>query len=257
MARRWVLNPNAAPTRLDPVALSQALLAEAKRVSGPAQCARLGELSSQLHGISPEPIEGDAARVAFWANLYNALVLHCLCLAPLRGSLLWHLRRFDRAAYRVGSHDYPLTLIENGILRVNRRPPMRLRRTLRRSDPRLRAAPGELDPRIHFALNCGARSCPPVESYSPTDLDAQLEAATRSYLQQETRVEAPRGRVVLPRLLRIYRQDFGERRAQLEFVAARTPAVRDLLDSGQRVTVRYAGFDWTVAAPAALRATAR
>jgi hypothetical protein len=59
-------------------------------------------------------------------------------------------------------------------------------------------------------------------------------------------VDEQRGRVVLPRLLRIYRQDFGDRRAQLEFAAARAPQVRELLDSGRRITVRYGSFDWTI-----------
>ncbi|MCA1697962.1 MAG: DUF547 domain-containing protein, partial [Actinobacteria bacterium] len=100
-------------------------------------------------------------------------------------------------------------------------------------------------------------SCPPIESYSAAGLDPQLEAATHSYLQQETQVDTQRGRVVLPRLLRIYRQDFGDRRAQLEFIAARAPQVSELLHSGRRLAVRYASFDWTVAMPPALRATAR
>ena len=34
------------------------------------------------------------------------------------------------------------------------------------SDPRHQVALSSLDPRIHFALNCGARSCPPICVYT-------------------------------------------------------------------------------------------
>jgi hypothetical protein len=244
------LNPRRAEPDLGAVELSQRLLAEARAATAPEQCARLDALTGQLHAVAPLTIEGDAARIAFWANLYNALVLHCLCLKPLRGSLLRHLRLFNRIAYRVGSHDYPLNLIENGLLRGNRRPPFRLRRPLRRLDPRLGSAPSRVDTRIHFALNCGARSCPPIRVYEPESLDADLELATRAYLETETVLEPGRRRVRLPRLMRLYAADFGDRAAQLAFAADHLPELRGWIDEGAGdVRVGYGRFDWTVAPP--------
>jgi len=253
MARARLLNPQASPPSLDPLALSRQILAEARAISGPEQCARLDALTGQLHGLEPERIDGDGARIAFWANLYNALVVHCLCLRPLRGSLLFHLRLFDRVAYRVGRHAYPLNLIENGVLRANRRAPYRLRRPLRASDPRLAVAPSTIDPRIHFALNCGARSCPPIRAYEPESLDEQLDAATRAYLQTETRLETEPRRVTLPRLMRLYAVDFGDRDEQLRFAARYLPQLADWLgERTARVRVAYGRFDWSVApAPSA------
>jgi Protein of unknown function, DUF547 len=250
MARLRILNPDPAPAELNAVALSREVLAEAKAVADPCQCTRLDALAAQLHGVVPERIGGDAGRIAFWANLYNALMLHCLCLRPLRGNLLWHLRLFDRVAYRVGAHDYPLNLIENGVLRANRRAPFRLRRPLRPSDPRLAGAPSRLDCRIHFALNCGARSCPPIRDYDPDSLDEQLELATRTYMGAEAAVDPGRQRVRLPRLMRLYRADFGDHDQQLEFAARYLPELRDWLDEGAgQVRVGYGRFDWTVARP--------
>lgn len=247
MARARILNPAAGPTRLEAVDLSREILAEARAIHDPAHCARLHALTAQLPGVAPERIDGDAARIAFWANLYNALVLHCLSLKPLRGSLLWHLRLFNRVAYRVGGHDYPLNLIENGILRVNRRAPFRLWRPLRSRDPRLAAMLSRIDPRIHFALNCGARSCPPIRDYDPEALDAQLELSTRTYLDAETVLEPERGRVRLPGLMRLYAADFGDRASQLEFASRYVPGLADLLGEGADARVRYSRFDWSVA----------
>jgi hypothetical protein len=250
MARLRILNPDRAPTELEAVALSREILAEARAIEEPRQCTRLDVLAGQLHGIATERIGGDAARIAFWANLYNALILHCLCLSPVRGTLLRHLRMFDRVAYLVGDRPYALNVIEHGVLRRNGRPPLRLGRALRPSDARLRGSPGRLDPRIHFALNCGARSCPPVRSYDADRLDAQLDLATASYLEAESVVDSERRRVTLPRLMRIYRADFGRRREQLEFAARYLPEVRGWIGNGAEIRIGYGRFDWTAARPA-------
>jgi hypothetical protein len=248
MTRARVLNPRTSTPSLDPLALSRQILAEARAISAPEQCARLDALTGQLHGLEPDRIDGDDARIAFWVNLYNALVVHCLCLRPLPGSLLFHLRLFNRIAYRVGRHVYPLNVIENGVLRVNRRPPYRLRRPLRASDPRLAVAPSAIDPRIHFALNCGARSCPPIRAYEPESLDEQLDVAAGAYLESETRVEPQQRRVTLPRLMRLYAADFGDRDEQLRFAARYLPQLADWLDERTaRIRVAYGRFDWIVA----------
>jgi hypothetical protein len=44
----------------------------------------------------------------------------------------------------------------------------------------------ELDPRIHFALNCGAVSCPPIRFYTAANVPEQLEMATINYLVHDT-----------------------------------------------------------------------
>jgi hypothetical protein len=243
-----VLNPRGVEADIAPLALSQAILAAAQAITSPQGCQRLDALAGQLHGMRPPELEGDAARIAFWANLYNALLLHCLCLKPVRGSVLMHVRLFGGLAYEIGGHQYTLNMIEHGLLRVNCRPPLHLRRPLRGTDPRLAGAPARPDFRIHFTLNCGARSCPPVRQYDASDLDAQLETATRAYLQAETTVDAARCRVELPGLMRLYRRDFGSSRNQLDFAARHLPDLEGLREScGKRVQVGYGRFDWTAA----------
>jgi hypothetical protein len=252
MSAVTILNRHPAEHTLPAVELSRRILGEARSISGPEECAPLDRLAGQLAGIDPAEIEGDAARIAFWANLYNALLLHCVCLRPVRGSMLRHPRLFSRIAYDVGGHPYSLTLIEHGVLRRNRRAPFHLRRPLRDSDPRLAAAPTGLEPRIHFALNCGARSCPPIRSYDPAELEAQLEMATGAYLETEARVDRERCRVVLPRLMRLYSADFGPPREQIAFAARYLPELEGCRrESSVRIRVRYGRFDWTAAAPSA------
>jgi Protein of unknown function, DUF547 len=247
IGRPQVLNPGSAEAELEPVELSRRLLGDARRAEDATGCAGLERLARQLHGVDPTAIEGDQARIAFWVNLYNALVLHCLCRRPLKGNLLFHLRMFDRVAYQVGPHTYPLNLIENGVLRGNRRAPFRPRRPLGRNDPRAAAAPERVDERIHFALNCGAVSCPPIQAYGARSLDAQLEAATTVYLRSETTIDGDRCSVRLPSLMRLYRADFGAREDQIAFAAERVPEIKPCLRNGRKPRLRYARFDWTVA----------
>ncbi|MSO41432.1 MAG: DUF547 domain-containing protein [Solirubrobacterales bacterium] len=81
--------------------------------------------------------------------------------------------KFRTAGYTIGDEDHPLDVIEHGLLRDNRRPRYSARRTLASGDRRLEGAPKGLDPRVHFAVNCGARSCPPVRPYSAASVDRE------------------------------------------------------------------------------------
>ena len=203
------------------------------------------QLPAELRDVDPTELGGDDERAAVWLNAYNALVTDWLRSHPPRRSMLRELRLFGRAAYRLGGLTYTPDQIEHGLLRGNRRPPFRPRRVLRVGDPRLRAAPSRFDPRIHFALNCGARSCPPIRRYEVTGLDGQLQAATTSYLQAETDVEEPAGRVILPGLMRLYRRDFGSDADALRFAAGHVPALERMLRSSPAPAVSYGRFDWT------------
>ncbi len=245
MSRFDVLNPQPGPAGPEPVELSRAILESARSAaSGRADGSR--SPSSRLHAVDPAAIGGDRARIAFWLNLYNALLLERLARDPIAGSMLRRPRLFSRTAYAVGGRPYSLNLIEHGILRRNRRPPYHPRRPLRRGDPRLGALPSRLDPRIHFALNCGARSCPPIRPYAPATLDEDLEAATAAYLAAESEVAADGRAVVLPQLMRLYRRDFGGREAQLAFTAVRL-SLPDPAGGAPGPRVSYGRFDWTAA----------
>jgi hypothetical protein len=196
------------------------------------------ELLARLASVDPRSIATDAGRIAFWVNLYNALVRHSL--AGKQGSLLRHLAVFGQAELVVGGLGYTANVIEHGLLRLNRRPPMALRRTLRGTDPRLAAAPSVLDPRVHFALNCGAVSCPPIRSYTEADLEAQLDLATRSYLDGELRWDPQRGVLTLPYLCKLYRSDFGD---LVRFAARYLPN----LDERATPRLSFGKYSWTIA----------
>ena len=170
---------------------------------------------------------------AFWINLYNALTLQAMTHHKIQNSVLEFPGFFDCCAYQVhaGSLEFSLSLseIEHGILRGNRA--ILLSAPFAASDPR-QSLVLPLEPRIHFALNCGAVSCPPIRAYQSENLEAQLELATRSYLQS---VRLENGVVILPRLLQWYAKDFGN---PLEFARKYHP------DLPANARVRFDAYNW-------------
>lgn len=104
------------------------------------------------------------------------------------------------------------------------------------------------DARIHFALNCGASSCPPIREYEAEALDSQLDLATRSYLNQPSgvRIDEARRTVYLSQLFEWYRRDFGP---PLVFIRPYLDApAREALDRlGPSTKIAFIPWDWTPA----------
>ncbi len=174
--------------------------------------------------------EGEVAARAFWINLYNALTVHAVHAAGVKSSVTAQRGFFDRFAYTVSGFAFSLNDIEHGVLRGNRAAFLR-GAPFKPQNPRLGFVL-PLDPRVHFALNCGARSCPPIRFYSAEHLDAQLDLATTAQLQ-DVRLE---GNVVwLPRLMSYYAADFGE---PLAFTRRYRP------DLPATARVKFLPYDW-------------
>jgi hypothetical protein len=204
------------------------------------------QLEAATRDVDPFTLEADTARTAYWINAYNLTLLRELAIRPRRGWLPAHRRLFRAEAHLAGGHSFSLDQIEHGLLRGNRRPPFALRRTLAPGDPRLGAAPEQPDPRVHFALNCGARSCPPVRVYS-NDVEAELEHVTRAYLSAETDSDPTRRTLVLPGLMKLYRRDFGESDAMVRFAVAHLPDSDWIEEAGDALRLRFSRFDWRMA----------
>jgi hypothetical protein len=102
-----------------------------------------------------------ADRIAFWLNLYNALVIDAVIAFGVQRSVTERqggIGFFLRAAYNIGGQVYSLHDIEHGVLRENRGYPAFAGRQFAASDPRRPHVIDPMDVRIHFALNCASRS---------------------------------------------------------------------------------------------------
>jgi len=177
------------------------------RLRASAEWARAVESARRLQRVDLRSLGARSARLAFWVNVYNALVFHGVVMLGIRRQVGEVPGFFRRVSYRIGGLVLSLDEIEHGILRGNRRRPFGLLRPFGRRDPRRALCVDPMDPRIHFALNCGARSCPPVGVYRAGAIEQQLDMAARNFANQEVVLEGP-GRIACSKIFRWYRADF-------------------------------------------------
>ena len=74
-----------------------------------------------LQAVSPGDLSGRQPRLAFWINVYNALVFHAIVALGIRRTV-WEMRGFyGRVSYRIGGFVLSADDVEHGILRGNAR----------------------------------------------------------------------------------------------------------------------------------------
>ncbi|MBK7975322.1 MAG: DUF547 domain-containing protein [Deltaproteobacteria bacterium] len=176
---------------------------------GSATFAELVDTSRLLLGVQLLDVPPDAATRAFWINLYNVLVIHGVVALGVRRSVMEVPSFFGTVAYRIGDFLFTPDEIENGILRGNAPHPATGRRLFARGDPRLALALTPVDARVHAALVCAARACPPIAFYDGDQLDPQLDLAARTFVTHDTEVDDAARAVRVSILYRYYARDFG------------------------------------------------
>ncbi len=212
-------------------------------------CARL------LRRFDLQVLRRREEQLSFWINLYNALIIDAVIQFGIRESVHETPGFFWRAAYEIGALRFCAYDIEYGILRANRGHPAIPGPQFAAADPRKQYQLAELDPRVHFALVCAARSCPPVAFYSPEKIDDQLDAAARSFINGGgVDVDIDRREVWLSRIFQWYAPDFAagplaltRKQALLDFVAQylTDEIARDFLRGGS-ARVRFQKYDWSL-----------
>jgi hypothetical protein len=233
---------DAGPGR-SPTALARGLLLACKR--GERTDAYVSTLAA-LDDADLRRVRTDReTALAFWLNCYNAGTQLLLDAHPERyESPLRVVRFFRTSALTVRGTRLSLDRIENGLLRGGRSKyglgylPKLLVTSFER-----RYRLSTCDPRIHFALNCGAASCPAIRAYEPDTADEQLDLATAAYLDATVTYDADRGVAHVPRVFLWFRGDFGGgagiRRLLRDHGVVPTDATPSL---------RYRGWDWSKAA---------
>ena len=225
------------------------------RLRGSRAYADYRHSAARLQGFDPTTLAGEHERLAFWINLYNALIIDAVIHFGIRRSVREVPGFFWRAAYEVGGRRYDSADIEYGVLRANRGHPAIPGPHFGPGDSRLSDSLQRLDPRIHFALVCAARSCPPIATYDSGKIDAQLELAARAFIRGGgVEIDRVRGEVRLSKIFQWYAPDFGgrpmglgDRTPLLSYVAPHLAeqASRDFLQGG-RPRVRFLRYDWSL-----------
>ena len=165
-----------------------------------------------------------ADREAFYLNAYNLLVIKAVVDAYPLASVMKLPGFFDKKKYAVAGEELTLNELENNKLRKP-----------------------YADPRIHFALVCGARGCPRLrpEAYAPATLDAQLTDQARQVLQdpQFIRVDAAGKKVLVSEIFKWYEADF---KATGKSTLAYINQFRGSKPIPATATVDFYAYDWSL-----------
>jgi hypothetical protein len=199
----------------DPVTVSQQFIYAVKTENNAGLFVQ--ELQALHYNELKMSLSSDKEKMAFWINVYNGFTHYLLQQNPL----LYDNRNlfFSQKQVYVAGEAFSLDAIEHGILRRSKikwslgylsKPfPSEKEKELRVTS---------VDFRIHFALNCGAKSCPPVAFYTPGKLEQQLQLATKNYLAGEVRLDERSGTIWLPKVMLWFWKDFGGRKGILKLL---------------------------------------
>ena len=213
----------------------------------------LEKLHSYLAAVASYSPENAAERfphssdaLAYWLYAYNAYVIHSILLrwpidsvtdvkAPFE--IVKGFGFFYRQRFVFGGQQYSLYDVENKKIRSNYK-----------------------DPRIHFVLNCGSGSCPPMRPDLPTgeQLEEFLQQATVDFVcdRDNVRIDHDRQRIIVSAIFKWFRKDFenhvvsrglsGES-AILSYISGVAPQpLKSELDKARAYDLAFNDYDWSV-----------
>ena len=210
-------------------------------------------LTSRLGYLDLNAIIMIPDKLAFWINMYNSLVIDAVIQFGIDKSVsqgaLGIFSFFAKAAYRIGSNRFSLSDIEHGILRSNKGLPYSIGANFSENDPRKGWILPHIDPRIHFALNCASRSCPPINFFDPDKIDLQLNIATMNFINHNVSLDVDKRTVSISSIFRLYKSDFGGREGIIDFLYKHLnegELKNYIKDNRDSLRMKFQKYDWTL-----------
>ena len=170
--------------------------------AGIGESASFREYLYRLSKTDAAALRDDHQRLAFWINAYNALTIHAVLKTLPKDHAAWPAYSirdqridgkdiWDGMAFAVGGGRWTLNQIEHEIIRKR---------------------DGLRDPRIHVALVCGARGCPPLwnRAYTGKAIDGQLAEAMRRFMgnPRQCSIDPKKGSIRISKVFEWYAADF-------------------------------------------------
>jgi hypothetical protein len=218
---------------------SQALLEAIK--GGEATQEMINKLATVSQADLNAELQTDNEKLAFWVNVYNAYIILVLDDNPD----LYTDRDafFKKDQVRIAGELLSFDKIEHGIIRNST---MKLSKgylpDIFPGDFEKEFRVQEIDPRIHFVLNCGAKDCPPVYIYNPTTLDEDFDQVANAYLNRVSTFNSESNVVNTTPLFNWFTGDWGGK-----------DGVKDMLHeygvlpaAHENVEIEWIDYDWTL-----------
>ena len=158
-------------------------------------------------------------QMAYWINAYNAFTVKLILdnypvasIMDTHGGKAW-----DVSWIKLGNKTYTLNQIEHEILR-----------------------PTFKDARIHFAVNCAAKSCPPLlnKAWQAATLDQNLTKQTKRFINNPKYTTLTKGEIKISKIFEWYAEDFGDISAYIQQYA--DVAIND------EASVVFLDYDWAL-----------
>ncbi len=176
-------------------------------------------IDSYIQSLTSAPPITDQSRdetLAYWINLYNALTVNLVVehyplkqITDINNGKPWDLSLIEIEGKSLSLND-----IEHGIIRKRFN-----------------------EPRIHFAVNCAAKSCPKLlnSAYSPAALEKQLSEQSRYFIQNTNKNKISKDGSQLSRIFEWYQKDFG---SLSQFIGRYHP------EFNPNVPISYLEYNW-------------
>ncbi len=180
--------------------------------------AELDKYLSELANKIPTAATDKNEALAYWINAYNAYTIKLILknypvksIQDINGGKPWDLKWIQLAG-----KTYTLNNIENDIIR-----------------------PTFKDARIHFALVCAAKSCPPLvnTAFTQANLQSLLDKRTKNFINSPFN-EISANKIIVSKLFDWYQVDFGNVITYLNKYADKK------INTG--ASISYKDYDWSL-----------
>ena len=184
----------------------------------------LQALQKVVDGIAAEKADslGKKEQLAFYVNAYNAWILHeALAKYPTKSVKDLFFTFFTSKRIKVAGEQTSFNNLEKETIRSK-----------------------FSDPRVHFALNCASRSCPPLnpEAFEGDKLDAQFEKLAKAFVNSEkgVKLSGDKKSAELSKIFDWYKDDFKDG-GPIAFINQRraNPIPKD-------AKISYQDYDWSL-----------
>ncbi|MEX2604669.1 MAG: DUF547 domain-containing protein [Gracilimonas sp.] len=207
------------------------------------------QITQWLADVSEDELYSDlnteSKKKAFWLNIYNAYVQILLLDDPElfedRNSWFGY-NFFTSPQVIIAGKKLSFDDIEHGIMRRSKiKLSMGHLDQLFVDDFIKRFWWDEVDSRIHFALNCGAASCPYIAVFDPDRVEEQLDITTKNYLQQTTDYYPEKNEVEVNRLMSWFRADFRGTEGAIQMLKD-----YEVIPQDADPSISFKEYDWTL-----------
>ncbi|MBI5846091.1 MAG: DUF547 domain-containing protein [Deltaproteobacteria bacterium] len=181
-----------------------------------------------LARVKPDELPRDS-QLAFYINLYNASTIK-LVLSEYPGiksikDVGGFFGPWKKKFVRLGGKTVTLGHIEHQILR-----------------------PRFADPRVHFALVCASRGCPPLlgAPYEGSLVNRQLDEVVTGAVNDPARTYVKDGRIYVSRIFKWFSGDFGKDPIGFVERYARGHLKEAIAGSRKDLKIEYLEYDWSL-----------